>query len=373
MFNLVVTNVPGPAVPALRRRRAHARRLPRRPAGQGPGGRHRAHVLRRWRVLRAQRRPRRDDRRRRARRVPREPRSQALLDTVPRRTRRAAPEPVAPRRHAPAGRRGPPQARPRTPRGGPWSRPPIRRAAGARGRRPTTGEAWATGPSRHPRAPRVRSPPPRRAASCRPLGPPSAAREHRPVLSDPAREVLAPWRRAPRSPHPRAARHAGPVRVYLPLTADRSSPRCTPSGVLAPGPLAAHAVTPRLRAAWDGSDDEELEYAVLMAAAFDSLVAIGATHARAAPGRGRRRRRRRRRARRRRRDGGERRHRRTALARAGGARRRRRRRGRDRHRRARRLPAALAGDGPALGAVSLTDHELLWFATQEIPDLLGAG
>jgi hypothetical protein len=34
------------------------------------------------------------------------------------------------------------------------------------------------------------------------------------------------------------------------------------------------------------------------------------------------------------------------------------------------LPAALAGDGPALGAVSLVDHELLWFATQEIPDLL---
>jgi hypothetical protein len=36
------------------------------------------------------------------------------------------------------------------------------------------------------------------------------------------------------------------------------------------------------------------------------------------------------------------------------------------------IPAALAGDGPALAAVSLVDHELLWFATQEIPDLLEA-
>ncbi len=39
-------------------------------------------------------------------------------------------------------------------------------------------------------------------------------------------------------------------------------------------------------------------------------------------------------------------------------------------RRCAQLPAALAGDGQALGAVSLTEHELLWFATQEIPDLL---
>jgi len=35
-----------------------------------------------------------------------------------------------------------------------------------------------------------------------------------------------------------------------------------------------------------------------------------------------------------------------------------------------RLPAAQACDGQALAAVSLVEHELMWFATQEIPDLL---
>ena len=35
-----------------------------------------------------------------------------------------------------------------------------------------------------------------------------------------------------------------------------------------------------------------------------------------------------------------------------------------------RLPEAEAGDGQALAAVSLVQLELLWFATQEIPDLL---
>jgi hypothetical protein len=158
------------------------------------------------------------------------------------------------------------------------------------------------------------------------------------------------------------------VRVYLPLTltglADLHA-----AGQLGPAPLAAHAVTERLRRDWDGGDDEELEYAALMAAAFDSLVALEASGA--AP-------------------------RRVVVAaevddadvtvgddetavqvgvvvplgrcqavhvddpdaeedvRAALA----------------LLPAALAGDGPALGAVSLVDHELLWFATQEIPDLL---
>jgi hypothetical protein len=34
------------------------------------------------------------------------------------------------------------------------------------------------------------------------------------------------------------------------------------------------------------------------------------------------------------------------------------------------VAAATAGDGRALGAVSLVDHELLWYATQEITDLL---
>jgi hypothetical protein len=158
------------------------------------------------------------------------------------------------------------------------------------------------------------------------------------------------------------------VRVYLPLTLTGLA-QLHATGVLAPAPLAAHAVTPRLRREWEGSDDEELEYAALMAAAFDSLAALAAQGAaprrvvvaadvpdadvvvgddetavevstevplarcqavhvdepEAAD----------------------------AVAAATS-----------------RLPEALAGDGAALGAVALTDHELLWFATQEIADLL---
>lgn len=34
------------------------------------------------------------------------------------------------------------------------------------------------------------------------------------------------------------------------------------------------------------------------------------------------------------------------------------------------LPAALDGDAAALDVVALEDHELLWYARQEIPDLL---
>jgi len=36
-----------------------------------------------------------------------------------------------------------------------------------------------------------------------------------------------------------------------------------------------------------------------------------------------------------------------------------------------RLPDATAGDGQALADVSLSQLELMWFATQEIGDLLG--
>lgn len=158
------------------------------------------------------------------------------------------------------------------------------------------------------------------------------------------------------------------MRVYLPLTLPGLA-RLHATGAIGPAPLPAHAVTPRLRRDWEGSDDEELEYAVLMAAAFDSLAAVAAEGA--AP----------------RRvvvaaevpdadvalgedetavqvraevplarcqavhvDEAE-----AADAVAAAL---------------TRLPDALAGDGPALGAVALTDHELLWFATQEIPDLL---
>jgi hypothetical protein len=158
------------------------------------------------------------------------------------------------------------------------------------------------------------------------------------------------------------------VRVYLPLTLTGLA-ELHAGGSLGPAPLAAHAVTDRLRRDWPTGDDEELEYAALMAAAFDSLVAIDATGA--APRRvvvaaevddadvqvG----------------DDE-----TAVQVAAGV-----PLGRcqavhvddadaeaDVRAALAQLPAALAGDGPALGAVALTDHELLWFATQEIPDLL---
>jgi hypothetical protein len=142
------------------------------------------------------------------------------------------------------------------------------------------------------------------------------------------------------------------------------------TGTVGPAPLAAHAVTPALRREWGDADDEELEYAALMAAAFDSLGRIaeaGATprrvvvaadvdaadvelgddetavrvlvavprnrcsavHIDDADAEG-------------------------EIAVAIG-----------------HLPEAYAGDGPALAAVSLMAHELMWFATQEIPDLLG--
>ena len=71
---------------------------------------------------------------------------------------------------------------------------------------------------------------------------------------------------------------AGPVRVYLPLTVPGLVELHT-SGRIASAPLAAHAVTDNLRRSWADADDEELEYAVLMAAAFDSLRLIAATGA----------------------------------------------------------------------------------------------
>jgi hypothetical protein len=158
------------------------------------------------------------------------------------------------------------------------------------------------------------------------------------------------------------------VRIYVPTTVAGLAALHT-TGRLAPAPLTAHAVTPALRAAWPGADDEELEYAVLMAAAFDSLQLIAgssgeprrvvvvadvedsatapgaedtavtvsvdvpisrcsAVHVDDADAEGE-----------------------VVLA-------------------LRRLPDAAAGDERALADVSLVEHELMWFATQEIPDLL---
>jgi hypothetical protein len=158
------------------------------------------------------------------------------------------------------------------------------------------------------------------------------------------------------------------VRVYVPLTLAGLA-ALHGVGRIAPAPLDAHAVTPSLRRAFEDADDEELEYVTLMAAAFDSLVLISETgdeprrvvvaadvddadvrvgddqtsvvldvevslsqcravHVDDADAEGEVT---------------------SALA---------------------RLPEAEAGDGRALAAVSLTAHELMWFATQEIPDLL---
>jgi hypothetical protein len=159
------------------------------------------------------------------------------------------------------------------------------------------------------------------------------------------------------------------VRIYVPATvAGLAALHAT--GRLAPAPLAAHAVTAAVRRSWPGADDEELEYAVLMAAAYDSLRLIaatsgeprrvvvvaevddadvtpsaddsavsvgvdvpiarcGAVHVDDADAEGE-----------------------VVLALG-------------------RLSDAEAGDERALADVSLVEHELMWFATQEIPDLLG--
>lgn len=159
------------------------------------------------------------------------------------------------------------------------------------------------------------------------------------------------------------------MRIYVPSTfAGLASLHAT--GRIAPAPVAAHAVTAELRRSWAGAEDEELEYAVLMAAAFDSLTLVAETSdvprrvvvvaevedAAVSPGAEE-----------------------TGVvatvevplarctavhvdaADAEG----------DVTRALTRLPAAAAGDERALADVALVDVELLWYATQEIPDLLG--
>ncbi|HEY7857843.1 MAG TPA: hypothetical protein VIC82_05025 [Candidatus Nanopelagicales bacterium] len=159
------------------------------------------------------------------------------------------------------------------------------------------------------------------------------------------------------------------MRVYLPLSMSLLQ-ELSEAGVTT-APLPAHAVTTALRAAWPSADQDELEYAVLMAAAYDSLLRLAAdprerarrvvavaevADGAAVAGTG---------------DevtavtltapvplarvtavhvdepGAE-----AAVRAAAG-----------------QVVAATAGDGRALGAVSLVDHELLWYATQEIADL----
>ncbi|MGB8944446.1 MAG: hypothetical protein WCD21_30080 [Streptomyces sp.] len=63
------------------------------------------------------------------------------------------------------------------------------------------------------------------------------------------------------------------MRVYVPLTLSRLA-EAYKAGELAPGPLTAYAVTPALRE-WYATDDiEELEYAALSRAALASLRLI---------------------------------------------------------------------------------------------------
>lgn len=59
------------------------------------------------------------------------------------------------------------------------------------------------------------------------------------------------------------------TRVYVPAT--ESLLRGLRAGQALPGPVPAHAVTVELRAVWPDGNDEEWEYAALMAAAAESL------------------------------------------------------------------------------------------------------
>lgn len=63
-------------------------------------------------------------------------------------------------------------------------------------------------------------------------------------------------------------------RVYLPLTASRLR-AAAHDGSFGPAPLAAHAVTPALCAELGVADEEELEYAAMTAASWAALALLG--------------------------------------------------------------------------------------------------
>src|SRR5579875_1972996 len=64
------------------------------------------------------------------------------------------------------------------------------------------------------------------------------------------------------------------MRVYLPSTLARLA-EVLSSGAVGPAPLLGFAVTPALREAYASGDEEELEYAALLAAARHSLRLLG--------------------------------------------------------------------------------------------------
>ncbi|MGM9465914.1 DUF6912 family protein [Streptomyces murinus] len=167
------------------------------------------------------------------------------------------------------------------------------------------------------------------------------------------------------------------MRVYVPLTLPGLA-EAHRTGELGAGPFAGYAVTPALRA-WYGSDDvEELEYAALGRAALASLrllaadqdaprrrivvavdVADGAVVAASDSGA----------------EPGEVTVKVTVpLAKAAAVHADADDAERDVTAAARALAAADGGDEAAQTAVDeAEDHELLWFATQELPNLLGRG
>jgi len=65
------------------------------------------------------------------------------------------------------------------------------------------------------------------------------------------------------------------TRVYVPASLSLLA-RFTEEGGIGPTPVHAHAVTAWLRAAWPEADEEEWEYAALMAAADASLALLTA-------------------------------------------------------------------------------------------------
>jgi hypothetical protein len=63
------------------------------------------------------------------------------------------------------------------------------------------------------------------------------------------------------------------TRVYVPTTLGGLT-RCVADGGIGPTPVHAHAVTAWLRESWPEGDQEEWEYAALMAAAEDAAAAL---------------------------------------------------------------------------------------------------